>query len=339
MKLTLRGTFALALAGVGLSLTLGADEAPQTTVIATGIDNPSGLALQGSTGDLFVAARSGVHRLTVGEKPVLTPEIAGFGTDIYGKGPKYNIGPLGCALLNDDHLVVGDGSNPDEKEVVLVVPVGKKALTKPLTAADAKFVLGPIRAGADSAKGEGNYYGIAVNSTGIYVTCNGDDTKGWVAKSALTDGKPGELKPFIATKVATNVDAPVAITTAENGAQLVVGQMGEINLAGDSLLTIYDPTTGKLLKNYKTGLNDIAGLAYSPSGKLYAVDFSWIDTSKGGLFELTVDGDKVTTKKIVALDKPTAIAFGKDGKAYVTVFGTSGDDKPAGAVVRVDADL
>ena len=156
------------------------------------------------------------------------------------------------------------------------------------------------------------------------MTCNGDDTKGWVAKSVITDGKPGELVPAIATKVATKVDAPVPILFTPDGPDLVVGQMGEVAAPpGDSLLTIYDPASGELKKSYKTGLNDIAGLAYSPkTGKLYATDFSWSDTSKGGLFELVIEGEEVKPRQILPLDKPTAIAIDKDGKLYVAVFGS-----------------
>ena len=115
----------------------------------------------------------------------------------------------------------------------------------------------------------------------------------------------------------------MAITTNKDG-QLVVGQMGEMTQPGDSLLTIYDPKSGDLKASYETGLSDIAGLAYSPkTGKLYAADFSWHDTSQGGLFELTVSGDKCTAKKLYELDKPTALAFDDDGNLYITVFGTA----------------
>ena len=313
---------------------------PKTTVVASGLDNPSGLAVQHSTGHIFVASRPGVQRL-LGGKPALHTEIGSFDTDIYGKGPKYNIGPLGVGMLDDEHLVVADGSHPDEKEVVLVMKVGKESPKTPQTAKDAVHVLGPIKAGKDSAKGEGNYYGVAINKHAIYITCNGDDTKGWIAKSDLKEGKPGPLTPFIATKVATGVDAPVGITFSPDGKELVVSQMGEMNVANDSLLTMYNPADGKLIKSLKTGLHDIAGLAYSPkTGKLYVVDFAWVKTSEGGLFELTVEGDKVTAKKVLSLDKPTSLAFGKDGHLYITEFGTSADEKkPAGKVIRVDAEL
>lgn len=136
---------------------------------------------------------------------------------------------------------------------------------------------------------------------------------------------------------------PVAITFSPDGKQLVVGQMGEMNVKNDSLLTFYDPATGKMTKNYKTGLSDITGLAYSPiTKKLYATDFAWADQKEGGLFELTIEGDKVTAKKIVKLDKPGALAFDKDGNLYLAVFNTkpagNTSDKSPGGLYKISAD-
>jgi len=181
-----------------------------------------------------------------------------------------------------------------------------------------------------------------VNDNAIYVTCNGDDTKGWVAKADLTDGKPGELTPFIATKEATNVDAPVAITFTPDGSQLVIGQMGEMNTPGDGLLTFYDPATGELKNSYQTGLSDIAGLAYSPkTGKLYATDFSWAEPEKGGLYELVIEGEDVTATKILTLDKPTGLAFGADNQLYIALFGSEAPEgaESAGSLIEVGPGL
>ena len=305
--------------------------------VVTGLDNPSGVAVSG--GKIYVATHKGVMKVALkrGEKPTVTTAVGGYNTDIYGKGPKYNIGPLGVAFLDRQHIVVGDGSRPDGEEMVRVFKLSDEEQTEK----DAVFTLGPITAGDASARGEGNFYGVAIGAGGIFVTCNGDDTKGWVSRAQLKGKKPGDLKPFIATKEAVGVDAPVAITFSPDG-DLVIGQMGEMNVAGDSLLTIYDAKTGKLKKSYKTGLSDIAGLAYSPTTKkLYAVDFSWVAPEKGGLFELMVEGDEVKTKKIVSLDKPTAISFANQGMLYITEFGTAkeGSEEPAGALLRIGKGL
>ncbi|WP_299465149.1 hypothetical protein [uncultured Gimesia sp.] len=318
-------------------------KAPAVTVktLVTNLENPSGIAIQAGTGHVFVASRYGVYRYDAKGKTV-DLEIAGYPTDIYGKGPMYNIGPLGLAFLDKDHLVVGDGSRPDAEELVRIYKVGDKPVAKWVKEDTAVQTLGPIKASDKSAKGEGNFYGVAVGGGDIFITCNGDDTKGWVAKSVVKDGKAGPLELTIATKEATSVDAPVAITFSPDGKELVIGQMGEMNVANDALLTFYDPKTGKLTKSLKTGLSDIAGLAYSPkTKKLYATDFSWVDTTKGGLFELKIDGDKVTAEKIVSLDKPAAIAFDAEGNLYLTAFGTQGKDaeKSPGSLAIINAGL
>lgn len=321
---------------------------PQAEPLVTNLQNPSGIAIQPETGHVFVASRHGIYRYVPGaEGATIRLEILNDNykkTDIYGKGPKYDIGPLGLAFLDKDHLVVGDGSRPDGEELVRVYKIGpvEGADASPAKEETAVHTLGPIKAGDQSAKGEGNFYGVAVGAGSIFVTCNGDDTKGWVSRSEVKEGKPGDLTPYIATKEQTEVDAPVSITFSKDDKELVVGQMGEMNVAGDSLLTFYNPADGKLARKLKANLSDLAGLAYSPkTGKLYGTDFSWVDASKGGLFELVIEGEEVKPKKIMSLDKPTAIAFDKDGNLYLTTFGTAkeGDKNLPGMLHKIPAGL
>lgn len=319
--------------------------APRT--VARGLDNPTGIAIHPGTGHVFVAERTGVTRFYRGEKGdrgqigrrgrmQRAAEITGFPSDIYGKGPMYDIGPLGLAFLDEEHLIVADGSRKDVDELILIYDIESEPPTAPAQADSAEYTLGPLGPN-DEGQAEGNYYAVAVTAGAIFATANGDDTKGWLVKSVLTDGEPGDLERGIATKEAVNVDAPVAITVSKHG-NLVVGQMGEINVPGDALLCVYDPKTGELNHSWETGLNDITGLAYSPTtGKLYATDFSWLDAAEGGLFELIIKDDAVETRKVAALDKPTAIAFDARGNAYVTVFGTAeeGSDEKPGQLIRI----
>lgn len=312
---------------------------PKTVV--TNLDNPTGVVVHPETGHVFTASRYGIHRYVPGQKKAKL-EVSGYPTDIYGKGPKYNIGPLGVAWLDKDHLIVGDGSRPDGEELVRIYKIPAEAPEKSQKEDAAAYTLGPIKAGEQSAMGEGNFYGIAVTNNAIFVTCNGDDTKGWIAKAEVTDGKPGELKPAIATKELQQTDAPGPITVNPEGGELVVGQKGEVNVAGDALILTFDPTSGELKKSYKTGLNDIVGLAYSPkTKKLYATDFSWVDPTKGALYRIDFEGDEAKPTKIIDLDKPTALSFDKEGKLYVAIFGTGkeGSDKSPGELLLIDAGL
>lgn len=319
---------------------------PAVRSVAGNLDNPSGVAIHPETGHIFVAEHRGVLRLSPqteeGKKGMArTFEVRKYPSDIYGKGPMYDIGPLGVAFLNGEHLIVADGSRPDAEELVRIYEIAATPPEKSQAEDAATYTLGPIKPGDASEKGEGNFYGIAVTNQAIHITSNGDDTKGWILRSQLEGDKPGELQPFIATKQDVEVDAPCGITVNADG-DLVVGQMGEISVLGDSLLLVYDAKTGKLKQQYKTGLSDITGLAYSPAtGRLYATDFAWADTKQGGLFELTLENGACTTRKVLELDKPTAITFDNKGHAFVTVFGTAeeGAKGKPGKLIRVPKPL
>ena len=313
--------------------------------ILDGLNNPCGVAIQPETGDVFVAdsAAGKVVRVKDGKA---SDVIVEFPLGSYGKGPKFAIGPLGLLFLDKNTLVVGGGGAADGEETLSVFTIGDAgAEAKKADATEQTFKL----EGKDELKGEGNFYAITRTETHVYVTCNGDDTKGWVARAAIKDGNRLEnYERYIATKEATEVDAPVGIATSPDDASskfIVVGQMGEINQEGDSLLTFYSEDK-KMLLNLETGLNDITALAYSTKARgtrkqLYALDFSWLDTKQGGIFRLVDDGKGgVQAKKIAGLDKPTAMAFGADGVLYVTVIGTKeeGAEKEAGKLLKIAAD-
>jgi DNA-binding beta-propeller fold protein YncE len=306
-------------------------------LVVDGLLNPAGVAIQPGTGHVFVTMKGRIGRIVPGPQAACTDEVVGFTVDTYGKGPIYELGPLGAAFLDAGTLVVGGGELPDGMELVHIYSVATEPATVPKQADEAIKVAGPIAPGDDSVRGEGNFYGIAVRGRTIFVTCNGDDTKGWVSTVAWDPdaASPLPLTPTIKTKVATGVDAPTGIALGPDG-ELVISQLGEITPDADSLLTFYDAGAATLTRSLETGLYDLCGVAYSPTtGKLYGVDFSWADPAKGGLYQLDVEpsSDSVRLTRVATLDRPTALAFAPDGTLYVSTIGAAVEGAEPGQVL------
>jgi hypothetical protein len=328
-----------AAAATALCCTLAFGE-PQVTTVLDGLDNPCGVAVQPETGHVFVSDSGAgkVIRIVNGKAEDV---VVGFKLDIYGKGPMYNIGPLGLLFLDKNTLVVGGGDLPDGQEQLRVFTVPAAGST-PVKVDDAISSFGLPAQG--DVLGEGNFYALAKTADAIFVTSNGDDTKGWVARATLKGGKVTGFARYIATKEAVGIDAPVGATISPRG-ELVIGQMGEISVPHDSQLSFYSPKDGKLRMSQETGLYDIAALAYRPkSGQLLALDFAWMKTDEGGLFQLdSVQSNgkaAVQGKKLLSLDKPSAMDFGPDGMLFVTVFGTAkeGAAKKPGSLLGIKLD-
>ena len=312
---------------------------PKVETVLEGLVNPCGVAIQPETGIVFVSD-SGLGKIVRIVEGKVQDVITGSPKDVYGKGPKYEIGPLGIAFFDKNTLIVGDGGYVDGKEYVRVFTLPEAGKTLDYEK-DAKTKAGPLEATED-LKPEGNFYGLAISKTAVYVTSNGDDTKGWVLRMTIEGTKFGKLERWLATKEAVEVDAPVGIALSPRG-EIVVGQMGEVNLPNDSQLTFYSASTGKKLLNLETKLFDITALAYHPkSGLLYATDFAWMEPKEAGLYRIdrgAKEGDAaVKVSKVVALEKPTAMAFAPDGTLYVTMIGAPGAEETAaktGKLVKI----
>src|SRR5262245_35821555 len=91
--------------------------------VVGGLSNPCSVAVQPGTGIVFIAdsANGRVVRVVKGK---LQDVITGSPKDVYGKGPYYDIGPLGLAFSSDGKsLIVGDGGYKDGEECVRVYTV------------------------------------------------------------------------------------------------------------------------------------------------------------------------------------------------------------------------
>ena len=169
---------------------------PRSKTVVGGLSNPCGVAVQPETGHVFVAdsAAGRVIRVVDGKAEDV---ITGFAEGRLRQGPVLRHRPAGPGVPRQEHarrrrrrLQGRRGVSPR----LHGARAGKPALNFDK---DAKSKIGPI-APADGIVGEGNLYGLAATKTAIYVTCNGDDTKGWIAKADITGTKLGKLERFIA---------------------------------------------------------------------------------------------------------------------------------------------
>ena len=95
-------------------------------VVLEGLLNPSGIAIRpGASADeaeIFIAdsGHLKVVKMKANAPGTAVDVVTDFPKDIYGKGPMYDIGPLGLAFLNPTTLLVGGGGNVDSEEVLSV---------------------------------------------------------------------------------------------------------------------------------------------------------------------------------------------------------------------------
>ena len=309
-------------------------------VVTKGLNNPSGIAIQPETGHVFVAD-SGAGRIVRVIDGKVEAVITDFPTEKYGPNSTSKIGPLGLLFLDKKTLVVGGGGLPNGKDLLRVfeVPgVGAGSIKAAATKGDTFALPASGKEGKDDFEpGEGNFYGLAGGSEGVFVTGTGNDAKGWVSFATVKMDQISKFERKIDTKEVTRVDSPMAATISPQG-YLVIGQMGKIKNEKDSLLTFYDQS-GTKMGVYRTGLNDITGLAYGPRhGRLFALDFNWANPKRGGLFKLVDMNDETQCEAVLMsrLDKPTALAFTKDGDCYITLAGSATPNgQPDGKLILI----
>lgn len=299
------------------------------------LNNPCGIAIQPETGHVFVAD-SGHRRVIRVVDGKLEEVIIDFSRDYFGKGPFYEIGPLSLLFLDENRLLVGSGGHPDGEDRIAVFeipPVGGEPI-KADQFAGAPFTLPK----SDDTPPEGDFFGLARVGDNIFVTCNGNDKKSWISVATVEEGKLTSFERSIALKPETRTSAPTGITVSPEG-YLAVAQMGAIDGDRDSRLTFCNPYTGEVTVSFKTGSQDLTGLAYGPKrGRLFATDFNWADTKQGALVKLVALGPKgCESRRLLTLEKPTALCFAPNGDLYITLAGNTseGRETPDGKLIVV----
>ena len=323
----------LGIAVLGWQCQLVADENAKMQVIAKGLNNPCGVAIEPKSGTLFVSESGKGRVIALRDGKSTRTCISGFAIESYGNGPAYNIGPMGLAITDDGYLLVGEGGRTAGNDRLMAFKVADIANNVAAEEYSSTVSLPAM----DAKSAEGNFYGVTSVGRWIFTTCHGDDSKGWIARAQYRDGQITEFDRFIATKEIVSTDAPTAIANEIDG--FWVSQFGETNVKHDAVVLKFN-RDGKPIGKYYTGLSDITGIAICPrTSRVFVVDFSWIDATAGGLFELVEFDDstnRCSKRKILSLMRPTAMAFGNDGTLWVTEVGESVKDKPNGRLLKIN---
>ena len=310
-------------------------DSAEPVVVLDGLISPWGITVQAESDTVYVA-ESGAGRIIRVVDGQAVDVVRGFPREGFGDSPKYTIGPLGLAFHGKTRLIVGGGGRPDGDELVGIYDVSGSA---PIEADQAKFSLGPLAEG-DQRAAEGNFFGVAVTKAeDILVTCNGEHSKGYLARIPKKGIGYGNMQRFIAMADATDTSSASCVTMSPRN-DIVVGKPSARTDMRDSMVCWLNTNSGALLLNLKAGLFDISGLAFSPqSGLLFALDCSWNDPTKGGLYRLDASDQEgvlsIKAVQVAALVKPTALAFAKDGSLYVCTLGPGeGGEKPTGQLLK-----
>lgn len=302
-----------------------------------GLDHPCGIAVQPDTGTIFVA-ESGAGQIVRIVDGARQPVVTGIERAAYsGLGETFSAGPLGLLFLNRRLLIAGGAGAADHRDrlAVYVIPISD---AQTLTEGQATF-LGPVTTD-DSADPLGDFFNLAAGELAVFATCRTDKDAGWLVKAEYQSEQFAKLEPYMPTAAELGPGPPSAITVGPHG-DLVLAQLGSRH-GVDSSITFVDPSSGKTRLRLPTGLKDITGLAYSPRGNLFALHFAPI-TAQGGLYRLDASyrekKQSVQPTQIAPLERPTAMAFGKQGELYITTLKGETPDGAAGEVWMIPAGL
>lgn len=306
-------------------------------VVLSGLDTPASIVVQPGVSDFFVA-ESGAGQVTrlrwKDGKLTAAPSIIGFAVstpDEHGmKG-----GPLALAFLEKYKLLVGHGGQAagDSPAQVYEIPDDGK----PQGADAAIATLGPMKLN-DKAAQPGRFVSAVVIGSALYLAPTTGESVGLVV-AEVEGAKFGTPRSFPRGASASSVAGAAGLTVTPRY-ELLVSFPGGRGAEADSELGFYWERNDRQLMRLKLDLFDVVAAAYSPdTGRLYVLDHSTSDPSKGGLYrlDLTHVGNKpgVKSVKMLELTRPTSMAFAPDHGLYITILGEKKPGEKSGQVIKV----
>ena len=326
------------------------DDSAKYTVdtLLESLDNPAALALRpGAPAEgpfelyLSESGAGRVLRLSTANPKATSPVVTDFPLSQMGDDPAVRVGPLGLEFISPNRLAVGTGGLATGADLIHVYALPED--NSPLAHDKVDHSAGPVPASGRTETGEGDFTALAKTDDALFVAPAAGDQRGWILKAILDANRLADLQPFIATRTVAGAGRPRAIVVnpKPNYHYLVAAEAGQPTADRDSRITFYSPTSGELALNLNTGLRDIVALAYSPTGDLYAADFSTSDPREGGVYRIEatqINGrESCRPIKIARALRPTALLFTPDGALHATALGdrTNPNDPPTGVLLKI----
>lgn len=362
--LSAAGLIVVVAALLGVQARAGSPSGPTVEVIASGLDNPRGLAL-GPDGGVYVAqagrggsepcitnsanhhvcygATSAISRITpfgtwnvVSHLPSLAPPPGepGAGTEAIGA----------VDLVFNSHVggvaVVGLGADPALRASLGAVGARFGRLVRfnifGSSSYDQDIAAYEAANNPDGGAVDSNPYGLGVVDSGLALAdAGGNDLllvgPGGISTAAVFPnvlvpfGPPGNMIPMQAV--------PTSVTQGPDGA-LYVGQLTGFPFPTGAA-SVFRVVPGGAPSVFATGFTNIIDIKFGRDGSLYVLQISKNGLRSGNplgaLIRVATDG---TQSEIAAgaLISPGGLALGRDGSIYVSRFSTL---PGAGDVVRI----
>ncbi len=290
---------------------------PMPEVLATGLNNPTGVAVSGD--GRVVVAESGAGRLiTPGEDGMVSVFADGFAV---GSFLPYDIGPLSLLAGADGSVLVGEGGAMIGEERVSVFSADG-------TATPERDVL-PGRGG--------NYAGIAIHpTTGALYVASANTNEIMVAD--VVEGGFGDVRVFLADTTAPPIgfSAPSGLAFEADGS-LIVG-FSEIGGAGIVRIATEGETAGMLSDVlYETEQLVTSVTVRAADGLIFFAETAFDASGAMGGRIGTIDAEGTVGTFVDELNGPTAVAIGPDGTLYLTELGDVPNGS-SGLVSRIETD-